>query len=80
MRKNIEARYDRLPLCHKCSNRQVQPDMLDERCTILTGCRRLTRSRWQRGLARHRGILWQKNCPVLGDHRREPCTSTATER
>jgi hypothetical protein len=34
-------------LCHKCSDKMVQPDMLDEKCHIIAGCKQMTKKEWE---------------------------------
>ena len=36
-----------IALCHKCSEKKVQPDMLDERCHIIAGCKKMKTKEWE---------------------------------
>ena len=37
----------RFAFCHKCSEKMVQPDMLDNRCHIIAGCKKMTKKEWE---------------------------------
>ena len=50
----------RIPLCHKCSNKIVQPDLIDPSYTYICGCKLLTAKQWEDGMKKH-----QTNCPHI---------------
>jgi hypothetical protein len=53
------------PLCYKCADKIIQPDMLDDRCTHVCGCKELTATQWEKGMKKQNGIIQQTNCPLL---------------
>ena len=61
--KELVIRYTpvpRIPLCHKCFHKIIQPDLLDNRIEIV-GCSLLTKKTWDKGMKSGN----QTNCPVL---------------
>ena len=46
--------------CHECSNKMVQPDLLDPKCDHIAGCKRMSKQEWQKGLVDD----LQSNCPI----------------
>lgn len=45
-----------IALCCKCSDKMVQPDMLDQSCSYIAGCKRMTKQEWDSN----------KPCPATG--------------
>ena len=50
-----------IAMCWKCDDKMVQPDMVDDRCTQVVGCKRLTKTQWEDGMKNGN----QTNCPIL---------------
>jgi hypothetical protein len=47
-----------IPLCYKCIDRIVQPDLFDERCKTVVGCKKISAKDWDDGGA-------DKHCPLM---------------
>ena len=55
-----------IPLCHKCADKIIQPDMLDSRCSEIVGCHKLTKREWEDGNRKgEEGFYYQHNCPIM---------------
>lgn len=49
--KKIEDKQKQKPIelasCDKCSEKIIQPDMLDERCSYIAGCKQMSKQEWE---------------------------------
>ena len=56
----------KVPLCHKCSDKIIQQDLLDPRCSVLVGCKKLTKQEWEKGnIQSPQGFYYQSLCPIM---------------
>ncbi len=46
-----------IPLCHKCDNKIIQPDMFDQEYTIIAGCKLISKQEWKKNNS--------KSCPLI---------------
>ena len=64
-----------IPLCHKCSEKIIQQDMLDKAYDSIVGCQKLTGTQWEEGQKQDNkeGPYYQHNynCPYLKEKQNE---------
>ena len=54
------------PMCWKCASKMIQPDLLDDRCVEIVGCKELTKKQWEDGnKPDDSGLTYQHNCPLF---------------
>lgn len=60
-----------IPLCYKCSNKMLQPDLLNDSIELV-GCKELTQTQWEEGNRQGEGgVYYQHNCPMIEEIRKE---------
>jgi len=51
----------KISMCWKCAYKIIQPDLINEDCSEVVGCKALTKKQWEKGL----DGMNQKNCPIF---------------
>jgi len=46
-----------IPLCYKCSEKIIQPDMFNEKYTSIAGCKLISKQEWKKNNS--------KSCPLI---------------